>query len=101
MVLEYSGRYLALIEWAASIKQLILMMLLANVFFAPGLAARWSIGGAMLGLVVLIAKLLLIAGTVVLVEFTNAKLRLFRVPDLLSVAFVLAALALISTFVFK
>src|SRR5213593_1953816 len=39
MLLEYSGRYLALLEWAASIKQLVLMALLANIFFPLGLAA--------------------------------------------------------------
>src|SRR5205085_11475553 len=96
----YSGRYLALIEWAASMKQLIFMMLLANVFFPVGLATNGSFIGLVVALAGLLAKLLLLAGAVVLVEFTNAKLRLFRVPDLLSVAFVLAALALISTFLF-
>jgi formate hydrogenlyase subunit 4 len=45
--------------------------------------------------------MLVLAGAVVLVETTNAKLRLFRVPDLLSAAFTLAALALLSTFLFK
>jgi formate hydrogenlyase subunit 4 len=48
----------------------------------------------------LLAKLLALAAAVVLVETTNAKLRLFRVPDLLSVAFILATLALFSTFLF-
>ena len=100
MVLEYSGRYLALIEWAASLKQFVLMTLLANIFFAAGLPAESSRSGILGGLAVLLAKLLVLAAAVVLVEFTNAKLRLFRVPDLLSVAFVLAALALISTFLF-
>ena len=47
-----------------------------------------------------VVKLLLLAGVVVLVETTNAKLRLFRVPELLAVAFVLSALALISMFLF-
>jgi hypothetical protein len=42
-----------------------------------------------------------LAGAVVLVETTNAKLRLFRVPDLLSAAFILATLALLSTFLFQ
>src|SRR5437016_4555934 len=37
MLLEYSGRYLALIEWAASIRQIVLMALLANIFFPVGL----------------------------------------------------------------
>jgi formate hydrogenlyase subunit 4 len=44
---------------------------------------------------------LVLSGAVVLVETVNAKLRLFRVPDLLSAAFVLATLALLSTFLFQ
>jgi len=47
------------------------------------------------------AKLMVLAAAVVLVETSNAKLRLFRVPDLLSAAFVLATLALLSTFLFQ
>jgi formate hydrogenlyase subunit 4 len=101
MVLEYSGRYLALIEWAASIKQVVLMALLANLFFPLGLASEVTATTIGLGLIWLVAKLLVLAGAVVLVEFTNAKLRLFRVPDLLSTAFILATLALVSTFLFR
>ena len=101
MVLEYSGRYLALIEWSASVKQLVLMALLVNIFFPLGMATGG--GGTALGmsLVWFVAKLLGLAGAVVLVETTNAKLRLFRVPDLLSAAFILAALGLFSTFLFQ
>src|SRR2546429_8371510 len=40
MLLEYSGRYLALIEWSASVKQLVLMALLANIFFPVGIPAH-------------------------------------------------------------
>ena len=46
-------------------------------------------------------KLALLAIAVVLVETTNAKLRLFRVPDLLGAAFMLSLLALVSTFLFR
>src|SRR5579863_1361683 len=100
MVLEYSGPYLALIEWGSSIKQLVLMTLLVNTFFPYGLSSDWSAQAVSLGLAVYLAKLLLLGGLVVLVETTNAKLRLFRVPELLMVAFILGALALISTFLF-
>ncbi len=101
MILEYSGRYLALIEWAASLKQLILMALVVNIFFPLGIAT--SVGALALGLSLLgfLAKILALAAAVVLVETTNAKLRLFRVPDLLSAAFILATLALLSTFLFQ
>ena len=100
MILEYSGRHLALMEWGAAIKQLVLMALLVNLFFPVGLAASATPIALAAGLLFLAAKLLLLAGAVVLIEFTNAKLRLFRVPDLLSVAFMLAMLGLVSTFLF-
>src|SRR6266550_7125464 len=101
MLLEYSGRYLALIEWSASVKQLVLMALLANIFFPVGIPAHCAIASLAPSLLWFIAKLLALAVAVVLVETTNAKLRLFRVPDLLSAAFILATLALFSTFLFQ
>jgi formate hydrogenlyase subunit 4 len=100
MILEYSGPYLALIEWSAAMKQLVLMTLLVNVFFPFGLSAGWWQADTLTSLLLFSGKLLLLAAFVVLVETTNAKLRLFRVPELLAVAFVLSALALISTFLF-
>jgi formate hydrogenlyase subunit 4 len=101
MLLEYSGRHLAFIEWGASVKQLVLMAVLVNIFLPAGLAADGSAAALGLGLLVFAAKTLALSAVVVLVETVNAKLRLFRVPDLLSAAFVLAALALLSTFLFQ
>jgi formate hydrogenlyase subunit 4 len=100
MILEYSGRYLALIEWSASLKQLVLMALLVNLFFPVGLAMQLTPAALGASLAWFVVKLLAVAAAVVLVETTNAKLRLFRVPDLLSTAFILATLALLSTFLF-
>jgi formate hydrogenlyase subunit 4 len=100
MILEYSGPYLALIEWAASIKQLVLMTLMINVFWPFGLSAAWSPAGVLAAFGWLALKLLLLSCAVVLVETANAKMRLFRVPELMAVAFTLGALALISTFLF-
>jgi formate hydrogenlyase subunit 4 len=100
MLLEYSGRYLALMEWGASIKQLVLMAILVNIFLPVGLAADGTALALGLGLAFFLVKILLLSAAVVLVETANAKLRLFRVPDLLSAAFVLAAMALLSTFLF-
>lgn len=101
MILEYSGRYLALIEWSASIKQLVLMTLLVNMFFPIGVAVTLSPATIGLSFLSLLLKLLALAAVIVVVETTNAKLRLFRVPDLLSTAFILAALGLLSTFLFS
>ena len=101
MLLEYSGRYLALMEWGSSIKQLVLMTVLANVFFPVGIATTGTAAALGIGALAYAGKLILLAGAVVVVETTNAKLRLFRVPDLLSTAFVLGAVALLSTFLFQ
>lgn len=101
MLLEYSGRYLALMEWGASIKQLVLMTLIVNIFFPIGMATAATPAALGIGALVYAGKLILIAAAVVVVETTNAKLRLFRVPDLLGAAFVLGTLALLSTFLFQ
>ena len=98
MVLEYSGRYLALIEWAAALKLLIFCTLLGNLFVPWGVAVAVTPGGLALGLGTLLAKLALIAVLLAVFETRMAKLRLFRVPELLSVSFVLALLAVTSSF---
>jgi formate hydrogenlyase subunit 4 len=77
------------------------MALLVNIFFPMGIAVEPTVAALGISLLWFLGKLLLLAGAVVLVETTNAKLRLFRVPDLLSTAFILATLALLSIFLFK
>ena len=77
------------------------MALLVNVFFPIGMATDLTAASLGLSLLWLVGKLLALSAAVVLVETTNAKLRLFRVPDLLSAAFILATLALLSTFLFQ
>jgi formate hydrogenlyase subunit 4 len=98
MVLEYSGRHLALIEWASSLKLLVFFSLLANLFVPWGIATTLTAGALAVGLVALLAKLLALCAVVALVETRVAKLRLFRVPELLSASFVLALLAVTSSF---
>ena len=100
MILEYSGPYLALIEWGASVKQLLLMTLLINSFLPFGLQPGWSLSSVLVSLGYLLLKLTALSCCIVLVETTNAKLRLFRVPELLAVAFTLGALAVVATFLF-
>ncbi len=99
MILEYSGRYLALIEWASQMKLLIFLVLLANMFLPVGMATTMSPLALLVGTLALIPKVALLAVAVALIETVNAKLRLFRVPDLLMVAFVLSLLALILYFI--
>jgi len=98
MILEYSGPYLALLEWAAALKLTLLLTLAANLFVPWGMAT--SVGAAALafGLVVVVAKIAVLATLLALLETRVAKLRLFRVPELLAVSFTLALLAATSSF---
>ena len=101
MVLEYSGRYLALIEWAAAVKLLIFFVLLANLFVPWGMAVAPTPVALAISLVCLAVKLLVLAAVIAVFETRVAKLRLFRVPELLSVSFVLALLAVTSSFLLR
>jgi formate hydrogenlyase subunit 4 len=98
MVLEYSGRYLALLEWAAALKLLVFFVLLGNLFVPWGVATRLTPGALGLAAGSLVAKFLVLAVIVAALETRVAKLRLFRVPELLSASFVLALLAVTSSF---
>ena len=101
MILEYSGRYLALIEWAAALKLLIFFSLLGNLFVPWGVSMALTPGTLALAVASLLAKLVVLAGAVAVLETRIAKLRLFRVPELLSVSFVLALLAVTSSFLLR
>lgn len=101
MILEYSGRYLALVEWASWLKLTIFFSLLANLFVPWGVATTVTPATLLVALAAWIAKLAVLAVVVAVLETRVAKLRLFRVPELLSVSFVLALLATTSSFLFK
>lgn len=101
MILEYSGRYLALIEWASWLKLLIFFTLLSNLFLPWGLATAHSPAALLIGVFALVIKLAVLGAVVAVAETRVAKLRLFRVPELLSVSFVLALLAVTSSFLLK
>ena len=94
MLLEYSGPDLALAEWASAVKELTFMVLLVDLFLPLGMGAPGPWWVSWTALLWLAAKLFLLAVLVVLVESTNAKLRLFRVPELMAVSLVLGFLAL-------
>ena len=101
MLLEYAGPDLALVEWASAVKELLYLTLLVDLFAPFGMATRAAAAPLVAALAAWALKVFLLAVGVTITESTNAKLRLFRVPDLLSAAFVLATLALVSTFLFR
>jgi formate hydrogenlyase subunit 4 len=96
MVLEYSGPELALVTVGGQMRLGLLLSLVANLFAPRGIAG--SAGGAalLLGLAVLAVKTAAIAAVIAAGEVAMAKLRLFRVPEILSAAFVLAVLAVVA-----
>jgi formate hydrogenlyase subunit 4 len=98
MVLEYSGPYLALVEWGAALKLLIFFTLGANLFMPWGIAVTLTPWAIVAGCFWLVVKLAALAVAVAVLETRVAKLRLFRVPELLSASFVLALLAVVSAF---
>ena len=100
MILEYSGRHLAVIEAAASVKLLLYCSLIACVFVPWGTA---PIGAGILayalGFGAYAAKLAVLAFLLVLFETAVAKMRVFRVPEFLGVALMLGLLGTILLFV--
>lgn len=101
MVLEYSGPLLALITWAAQVKQLLVLTLVANVALPwglpvtfPGLNAAGA-GAILFGTFILLAKVLLLGLLLAVIETISAKVRLLRLPEFLGTAAVLAGLAVL------
>jgi len=96
MLLEYSGKYLALMEWAHYIKQMLLFTITADIFFPAGIAHSTEPYGLAVSSGVYILKMLFIAVSMALIESTRAKMRFFQLPSLLGGAFVLALLSLVT-----
>jgi formate hydrogenlyase subunit 4 len=101
MILEYSGHLLALVEWAAAMKLFLFLTLLSNLFFPWGVALTNTPVAIVTAFAALVVKLLLFAWAIALVETWVAKLRLFRVPELLAGSFTLALLAVATAFFIK
>jgi formate hydrogenlyase subunit 4 len=95
MVLEYSGRHLAMIEWAASLKLFVHMCIGFALFLPFGVAGGGDSLGLVLALPVLVAKLAAGGAALALIETVSAKMRIFRAPEFLGTAFLLAVLAML------
>jgi formate hydrogenlyase subunit 4 len=100
MVLEYSGRHLAVLEFAAALKLLLYLSLIACIFVPWGLAPAGSGPAAYaIGLASYLAKLAVGGFLLVLFETSIAKMRVFRVPDFLGIALMLGLLGMLLLFV--
>lgn len=94
MLLEYSGRYLAMMELSAAIKQLLLITLIVNIFlpFDGLLNTGHPLLLLLISILVYVAKVILIAVVIGIVEIKTVKLRLFSIPNLAALSFILALL---------
>ncbi len=95
LILEYSGRHLALIEWAATLK-LFAYACIGIALFAPwGVAHAHAPSALVTAAPVLVAKLAAAGFLLALLETVSAKMRIFRVPEFLGMAFMLAVIAML------
>ena len=103
MILEYSGKYLAMMELAASIKQLIFITLLVNLFIPSFVQTQ---GGSFLVAIIIslgiyVLKIILASVLLAIVEISTVKLKLFSIPNLAALSFILAFIGFIQYFVIK
>lgn len=96
MVLEYSGRYLALIEWAGQIRLMLYSVLIANIFAPWGIAETLTPIALFIGSVSILVKLMFIGVALAVAETLFAKMRVFRVQDFLGFAYLLSLLGMLS-----
>jgi formate hydrogenlyase subunit 4 len=95
MLLEYSGRHLALLEWAASLKLFAYSCIGLALFLPWGVAEASAPLAMLLALPVLVFKLAIGGFLMAVLETVSAKMRIFRVPEFLATAFLLAVIAML------
>jgi formate hydrogenlyase subunit 4 len=95
LILEYSGRHLALLEWAASLKLFAYSCIGLALFFPWGVAEADAPAELLLAAPMLVLKLAIGGATLAFLETVSAKMRIFRVPEFLGTAFMLAVIAML------
>jgi formate hydrogenlyase subunit 4 len=94
--LEHSGPALALLTWGSAMKQLILYVILINVFVAPwGLAGSQSVLAVGLAILALVAKAIGVGAIFAVIDNSFSKLRLFKLTEFMATALLLASLAVL------
>lgn len=94
MLIEFSGKRLALLEWASANKLLVFIALGVNLFFPWGIAETLAPASLLLAPLAFFVKALILLAAIAFIESTIAKLRIFRLPDLLFTSFVLGMIAI-------
>ena len=101
MILEYSARHLALIEWASSIKLLTYITIGIALFLPFGIAQSGSWSALPFALALLLVKLLFAGLGLSLLETLSAKMRIFLAPEFLGIALLLAILGMLMHFLLE
>jgi len=101
MILEYSARHLALMEWAHAIKLMTYISIGIALFVPWGIAQAGDWAMMPLSVGVLIVKLALAGAGLAGLEMVSAKMRIFRVPEFLGMAFLLAVLGMLTHFLLE
>jgi len=101
MILEYSARHLALIEWATAIKLMVYFTIGIALFVPWGIAGAESWTAIAIAVAWLAAKLAAAGAGLALLETVTAKMRIFRAPEFVATAFLLAMLGLLLHFVLQ
>jgi formate hydrogenlyase subunit 4 len=101
MILEYSGRHLALIEWAGMMKLFLFTSIGIASFFPWGIAAVDNMFQLPAAIIYMAVKFCIVGIVLVLIELGLAKMRIFRVPEFLGSAFLFASLGMISYFILE
>jgi len=101
MLLEYSGRSLALMEYGAAVKQLVFITLLVNVLMPTDqLISISGFGALALSLGFYFIKVIFISLLIAVIEVNTVKYRVFSIPNLAALAFILAFIGFLQFFVF-
>ncbi len=99
MLLEYSGRGLAFMEYSSMLRLTIFMAMIGSLFFPWGIASELTVGAVAVSVIVAAVKMVLVAFILSAVESALCKSRLFKTPNLLTVSFTLSLLAMISLYI--
>lgn len=95
MLLEYSGKHLGLMFLSSSLKQLIIISLLANLIFPWHLSSEFSFSSILFSILIYITKVLLLSIIIAFIETAISKVRLFKVREILMASFVMSVIALV------
>ena len=101
LILEYSARHLALIEWASAVKLFAYCAIGIACFLPWGIAEAGGWEALPLAIAAVVAKLIVAGAGLAVLEAVSAKMRIFRVPEFVATAFMLATLGLLLQYVFE